>query len=107
MKYLETQGVPDLVTKNDALPALLLVRAIKPSTIIYNPQMTLAEFLKAKWEMPIAWWSSDYCQPIPEKNLRWIKPAIDSAINQALAEMKETRGAGKESTLSYWRASLN
>jgi len=95
-EYLETQGVPVLGYKTDALPAFYTRESNQ--TVDYNLQSAndIANFLKAKWEMQLHG-GVIIANPIPEE-FAMDKAAIDSAINQALAEMKEQGVAGKEST---------
>ena len=95
-EYLETQGVPVLGYKTDALPAFYTRESNQ--TVDYNLQSAndIASFLKAKWEMQLHG-GVIIANPIPEE-FAMDKAAIDSAINQALAEMKEQGVAGKEST---------
>jgi pseudouridine-5'-phosphate glycosidase len=95
-EYLETQGVPVLGYKTDTLPAFYTRES--DQTVDYNLQSAndIASFLKAKWEMQLHG-GVIIANPIPEE-FAMDKAAIDSAINQALAEMKEQGVAGKEST---------
>ena len=95
-EYLETQGVPVLGYKTDTLPAFYTRES--DQTVDYNLQSAndIANFLKAKWEMQLHG-GVIIANPIPEE-FAMDKAAIDSAINQALAEMKEQGVAGKEST---------
>ncbi len=95
-EYLETQGVPVLGYKTDTLPAFYTRDS--DQTVDYNLQSAndIANFLKAKWEMQLHG-GVIIANPIPEE-FAMDKAAIDSAINQALAEMKEQGVAGKEST---------
>ncbi|MFT6404172.1 MAG: pseudouridine-5'-phosphate glycosidase [Marinomonas primoryensis] len=95
-EYLETQGVPILGYKTDTLPAFYTRDS--DQTVDYNLQSAndIANFLKAKWEMQLHG-GVIIANPIPEE-FAMDKAAIDSAINQALAEMKEQGVAGKEST---------
>lgn len=95
-EYLETQGVPVLGYKTDTLPAFYTRES--DQTVDYNLQSAkdIANFLKAKWEMQLHG-GVIIANPIPEE-FAMDKAVIDSAINQALAEMKEQGVAGKEST---------
>lgn len=95
-EYLETQGVPVLGYQTDTLPAFYTRES--DQTVDYNLQSAhdIANFLKAKWDMQLHG-GVIVANPIPEE-FAMDKAAIDSAINQALAEMKEQGVAGKEST---------
>ncbi|MEP3349051.1 MAG: pseudouridine-5'-phosphate glycosidase [Marinomonas sp.] len=95
-EYLETQGVPVLGYKTDTLPAFYTRES--DQTVDYNLSSAneIADFIKAKWEMELHG-GAIIANPIPEE-FAMDKAAIDSAINQALAEMEEQGVAGKEST---------
>jgi len=95
-EYLETQGVPVLGYKTDTLPAFYTRES--DQTVDYNMQSAgdIANFIKAKWAMQLHG-GAIIANPIPTK-FAMDKTTIDSAINQALAEMKEQGIVGKEST---------
>jgi pseudouridine-5'-phosphate glycosidase len=95
-EYLETQGVPVLGYKTDVLPAFYTRES--DQTVDYNMQSAgdIADFIKAKWEMQLHG-GAIIANPIPEE-FAMDKTAIDTAINQALAEMEAQGVAGKEST---------
>lgn len=95
-EYLETLGVPVLGYKTDTLPAFYTRES--DHSVDYNLQSAteIAQFIKAKWEMQLHG-GAIIANPIPEE-FAMDKAAIDSAINQALAEMEEQGVAGKEST---------
>ena len=95
-EYLETQGVPVLGYKTDTLPAFYTRES--DQTVDYNMQSAgeIADFINAKWEMQLHG-GAIIANPIPEE-FAMDKTAIDTAINQALAEMEEQGVAGKEST---------
>ncbi|MEP0073431.1 MAG: pseudouridine-5'-phosphate glycosidase [Marinomonas sp.] len=95
-EYLETQGVPVLGYKTDTLPAFYTRES--DQTVDYNLSSAneIADFIKAKWEMELHG-GAIIANPIPEE-FAMDKAVIDSAINQALAEMEEQGVAGKEST---------
>lgn len=95
-EYLETQGVPVLGYRTDTLPAFYTRES--DETVDYNLQSTkdIAAFIKAKWDMKLHG-GTIITNPIPEA-FAMDKIVIDSAINQALAEMEEQGVAGKEST---------
>ncbi len=95
-EYLETQGVPVLGYKTDALPAFYTRES--DHTVDYNMASAkdIAQFISAKWGMQLHG-GAVIANPIPEE-FAMDKEAIDSAINQALAEMEEQGVGGKEST---------
>ncbi|AEF53321.1 pseudouridine-5'-phosphate glycosidase [Marinomonas posidonica] len=95
-EYLETQGVPVLGYKTDALPAFYTRES--DQTVDYNMASAkdIAQFISAKWHMQLHG-GTVIANPIPEE-FAMDKKAIDSAINQALAEMEEQGVGGKEST---------
>ncbi|RBO86026.1 pseudouridine-5'-phosphate glycosidase [Marinomonas aquiplantarum] len=95
-EYLETQGVPVLGYKTDVLPAFYTRES--DHTVDYNMASAkdIAQFISAKWGMQLHG-GAVIANPIPEE-FAMDKEAIDSAINQALAEMEEQGVGGKEST---------
>jgi pseudouridine-5'-phosphate glycosidase len=95
-EYLETLCVPVLGYKTDTLPAFYTRES--DHSVDYNLQSAteIAQFIKAKWDMQLHG-GAIIANPIPEE-FAMDKAVIDSAINQALAEMEEQGVAGKEST---------
>jgi len=95
-EYLETLGVPVLGYKTDTLPAFYTRES--EHSVDYNLQSAndIANFIRAKWDMQLHG-GAIIANPIPEE-FAMDKTVIDSAINQALAEMEEQGVAGKEST---------
>jgi len=95
-EYLETLGVPVLGYKTDTLPAFYTRES--EHSVDYNLQSAndIANFIRAKWDMQLHG-GAIIANPIPEE-FAMDKTVIDSAINQALAEMEEQGVDGKEST---------
>ncbi|MGJ8648141.1 MAG: pseudouridine-5'-phosphate glycosidase [Marinomonas colpomeniae] len=95
-EYLETLGVPVLGYKTDTLPAFYTRESDHSVDYNLSSAAEIAEFIKAKWDMQLHG-GAIIANPIPEE-FAMDKAVIDSAINQALAEMEEQGVAGKEST---------
>jgi len=95
-EYLETLGVPVLGYKTDTLPAFYTRKSDHSVDYNLSSAAEIAEFIKAKWDMQLHG-GAIIANPIPEE-FAMDKAVIDSAINQALAEMEEQGVAGKEST---------
>ncbi len=95
-EYLETLGVPVLGYKTNTLPAFYTRESDHSVDYNLSSATEIAEFIKVKWDMQLHG-GAIIANPIPEE-FAMDKAVIDSAINQALAEMGEQGVAGKEST---------
>ncbi|MFC5077412.1 Pseudouridine-5'-phosphate glycosidase [Vibrio thalassae] len=95
-EYLETQGVPVIGYQTDSLPAFYTRESEHGIDYRLDSAQEIAIALKAKWEMQLAG-GAVIANPIPVEYAMPVE-AINSAIEQALAEADEQGIAGKEST---------
>lgn len=95
-EYLETQGVPVLGYQTDTLPAFYTRESDQSVDYNLNSAQDIAKFIRAKWQMNLNG-GAIIANPIPQQ-YAMDNNVINSAIEQALAEMEQQGVAGKEST---------
>lgn len=96
LEYLETQGVTVIGYKTNNLPAFYLRESdFDVDTRVENPQ-EIADMMKAKWDMNLKG-GFVVGNPVP-KEYEENKEIINSAIEEALLELKEKGIKGKEAT---------